>query len=78
MRRPATLIVLGLESAAAASRGCRGNNATNTTVSSAARDTGAADSWAAGGSGASNSSMTANPGAPQTSGAAPGASQPPS
>jgi len=74
MRRPATLIVLALAGAAAFGFGaCSGNNATNTTVSSAASDIGAAS-----GNEASNSSMTANPGAPQNSGAAPGASQPPS
>lgn len=74
MRRDAKLIVLGLAGAAAFGLGaCSGNNATNTTVSSAASDHGAARE-----SGASNSSMTANPGAPQNSGAAPGASQPPS
>jgi len=73
MRRHASPLVLGLAGAAALGLGaCGGNNATNTTVSSAASDPGAA------GNGASNSSMTANPGAPQNSGAAPGASQPPS
>lgn len=75
MRRDAKLIVLGLAGAAAFGLGaCSGDNATNTTVSSAASDHGGA----ARESGASNSSMTANPGAPQDSGAAPGASQPPS
>jgi hypothetical protein len=73
MRRHATRIGLGLAGAAVLGLGaCSGNNATNTTVSSAA------DSGAASGNGASNSSMTANPGAPQDSGAAPGASQSPS
>jgi hypothetical protein len=66
MRRHATRIVLGLADAAALGLdACSGDNATNTTASSAA------SSGAASGNGASNSSMTANPGAPQDSGAAP-------
>jgi hypothetical protein len=74
MRRPATLIVLGLAGVGALGLdACSGGDAVNTTTASAAGDNGAAS-----GNGASDSSMTANPGAPQNSGATPGATPPPS